>query len=46
MWICPKCGRTFKKQNQSHFCGSAPETIDEYIAQQPEEVRQYLQDVK
>lgn len=46
MRICPKCGRTFKKQNQSHFCGSAPETIDEYIAQQPEEVRQYLQDVK
>ena len=46
MWICPKCGRTLKKQNQSHFCGSAPETSDESIAQQPVEVRQYLQDVK
>lgn len=46
MWTCSKCGRTFKKQNQSHFCGKAPETIDEYIALQPEEVRQYLQVVK
>ncbi len=42
----PEMWTDFKKQNQSHFCGSAPETIDEYIAQQPEEVRQYLQDVK
>lgn len=46
MWTCPKCGRTFKRQEQSHYCGKAPETIDEYIAAQPEEARHYLNDVK
>ena len=46
MWTCPKCGRTFKKQNQDHYCGKAPETIDEYIAAQPEEIRQYLKEVR
>ncbi len=39
MWTCPKCGRTFKRQEQSHYCGKAPETIEEYIAAQLEEVR-------
>lgn len=39
MWMCPKCGRTFKRKEQSHYCGKAPETVDEYIAAQPEEVR-------
>ena len=39
MRTCPKCGRTFKRQEQSHYCGKAPETVDEYIAAQPEEVR-------
>lgn len=34
MWTCPKCGRTFKKANQGHYCGEAPKTIDEYIARQ------------
>ncbi len=42
MWICPKCGRAFKKREQSHYCGKAPETIEEYIAAQPEGIRQYL----
>ncbi len=42
MWKCPKCGRAFKKQGQSHYCGKAPETIEEYIAAQPEEVQPYL----
>ena len=42
MWKCPKCGRSFKKQNQDHYCGKAPETIDEYIAAQPEEAQRYL----
>lgn len=42
VWTCPKCGRTFKKQNQSHYCGKAPETIDAYIVSQPEEVQPYL----
>ena len=31
MWKCPKCGREFKKKEQSHFCGEKPKTIDEYI---------------
>ena len=30
MWKCPKCGRSFMNENQQHFCGKAPETIDEY----------------
>lgn len=45
-WICPKCGRTFKKQNQSHYCGKAPETIDAYIVSQPEEIQPYLRAVR
>ena len=28
MWKCPKCGRSFRNENQQHFCGKAPETID------------------
>lgn len=31
MWICPKCGIEFKRINQGHYCGKAPESIDEYI---------------
>lgn len=46
MWICPKCGRAFKRQEQDHYCGKAPETIDEYIAAQPEAVRQPLNEVR
>ena len=42
MWTCPKCGRTFKNQNQDHFCGKAPETIDAYILEQPEDIHNYL----
>ena len=30
MWTCPKCGREFKRTNQGHYCGKAPETVDEY----------------
>ena len=39
MWKCPKCGRTFKNENQSHYCGKAPKTVDEYILAQDEEIR-------
>jgi uncharacterized protein YdhG (YjbR/CyaY superfamily) len=46
MWHCPKCGREFKKQNQAHFCGEPPKTIDEYIAAQPESVQPTLNQVR
>lgn len=46
MWICPKCGRSFKNNNQSHFCGKKPETIDAYIAEQAEEIQPYLKQVR
>ena len=39
MWTCPNCGREFKRTNQSHFCGSAPETVEAYIAALPEDDR-------
>lgn len=39
MWKCPKCGRSFKNGNQSHYCGKAPETVDEYILAQDEGIR-------
>lgn len=42
MWECPKCGRSFKRTNQDHYCGTAPQTMEEYIAQQSEEVQPRL----
>ena len=45
MWVCPKCGWSFRKTGQSHYCGKAPATIEEYILSQPEEVRIYLRQV-
>ncbi len=46
MWTCPKCGRAFQRREQDHYCGKAPETVDEYIAAQPEEVREYLNEIR
>lgn len=46
MWKCPKCGRTFKKDDQSHYCGKAPATVDEYISAQDEKIRTQLQSVR
>lgn len=46
MWKCPKCGRTFKKENQSHYCGKAPITVDDYILAQDEEIRGRLTEVR
>lgn len=46
MWTCPKCGREFKNTDQSHYCGSAPKTIDQYIEGQPEERQPYLAAVR
>jgi uncharacterized protein YdhG (YjbR/CyaY superfamily) len=45
-WICPDCGRAFKKKNQSHYCGKKPETVDEYIAAQPKSVQPFLKQVR
>ena len=45
-WTCPKCGRSFKHDNQDHYCGKAPATIDEYIFAQDEMVRSQLQHVR
>ncbi len=44
MWQCEKCGRAFKNIEQSHYCGKI-DSIDAYIADQPEEVRPLLQKV-
>lgn len=46
MWTCPKCGRSFKNTNQDHYCGKAPETIDEYIFAQDEAIWDQLQNVR
>lgn len=42
MWICPKCGREFKRTNQAHYCGKAPKTVLEYIDSQSIESRTHL----
>ena len=46
MWKCPKCGREFRNMNQSHYCGKAPVTVDEYILAQDEAVRPQLQRIR
>lgn len=45
MWKCPKCGRSFAREGQHHFCGKI-ETIDKYIDEQDESVRPYLNEVR
>ncbi len=44
-WICPKCGRTFSRQDQDHYC-LKPQTIDEYIAVQDEAVQPRLKEIR
>ncbi len=46
MWKCPKCGRAFKNENRSHYCGKAPETVDEYILAQNEAVQPRLREMR
>ena len=46
MWICGECGREFKRVNQGHFCGKAPESIDEYISSQPQTAQRCLLQVR
>ena len=41
-WVCPQCGCSFRRAGQSHYCGKPPETIEDYIAAQPEQARDYL----
>ncbi len=43
MWVCPKCKREFKRNNQSHYCGEAPKTIEEWILQQEPSLQNYFQ---
>lgn len=45
MWKCPKCGREFSNAEQDHFCVK-PNSIDEYIAAQPEDVQPLLQSIR
>ena len=45
MWVCPKCGRSFKNREQGHYCGKPPAMIAEYIAAQPEEAQDYLRQI-
>ena len=45
MWVCLRCGRSFKNRDQSHYCGKPPATIEEYIAAQPEEAQDYLRQI-
>ena len=46
MWTCPVCGRAFRNVGQHHYCGNAPETVDEYILAQDENIRDQLQRVR
>ena len=45
MWTCPKCGRSFRREGQSHYCGRIT-TVDQYIEDQEEAVRPYLHEVR
>ena len=45
MWKCPKCGRSFSREGQGHYCGKI-ETVDQYIEEQDEKVRPYLREVR
>ncbi len=42
MWACPKCGRKFKRVNQGHYCGKAPENVDEYAQSQVPEAQAHI----
>ena len=45
MWKCPKCGRSFSRAGQDHYCGKI-ETVDQYIEEQDESVRPYLNEIR
>ena len=45
MWTCPKCGRIFARNGQDHYCEKPPETIEEYILNQPEKAQPLLKEI-
>jgi uncharacterized protein YdhG (YjbR/CyaY superfamily) len=45
MWTCPKCGRIFARQNQSHYCGGAPADIDAYLDRQSPQAQPHLRQI-
>ncbi|MDR1733551.1 MAG: DUF1801 domain-containing protein [Oscillospiraceae bacterium] len=45
MWTCPQCQRQFKNTNQDHYCVQKPETIEQYIALQAEQIQPRLREV-
>ncbi len=45
MWNCPKCGRSFSREGQTHYCGKI-DTVDQYIDAQEEAVRPYLNEIR
>ena len=45
MWKCPKCGCSFSREGQSHYCGKV-ETVDAYIEAQDEAVRPFLNEIR
>lgn len=45
MWECPERKGKFKNQNQQRSGGSAPLTIEEYILDQREEIRPFLEKI-
>ena len=46
MWICPICKREFVRTNQSHYCGEAAATVDEYIFRQAPDIRPRLVELR
>ncbi len=46
MWTCPKCGREFKRTNQGHYCGKAPQTVSEYIELQDVQAQAHLRELR
>ena len=46
MWQCEKCRREFKNKYQNHFCSEQVNSIDAYIAEQPESIQIRLKQVR
>ena len=46
MWRCQKCGREFQNENQQHYCGESPKTVEAYIAEHPLSIQIYLNQVR